>query len=483
MYLENYPSQFLPTNSFEEPKDVHGSGSVRVVIETEWDSKSPQITFKHSGQPFTTDNIRFLIEQISTKDRKKDDNGKQKTTGKFGTGFLTTHLLSEKVHILGVAKEPDLDYRQFSLVLDRTGFDIDAITEGVRTAKLDVENLDDTPPYRGYVAGALNTEFLYALSDDLSRKIAKAGIADLKRCIPFTLVFVRELESVTVDSQKYTVQLKETNDIPPDGVTVVTIAEGNLAEPSTQVGHSLAIIRRNFTTIAIPVRLSNDTIEITPIHDLTPRLFCEFPLIGTEQFPFPAVVNNPNFNPTDPRDGVFLNHTERRDPGIEENKLIILEAVALYFELLKYASENGWKNLHLLADLRSATDIFEWLDQKWGREQILLPIRKLLLRSKIVRTADNDALASIQSDDGTKFIWFPRATTREIRDRIWLCCNDWFPHCLPKRSDVELWNGLVWEECGKLTVGQLAKFVESKKTAPRKNLWVSGRLANPSGLL
>lgn len=56
--------------------------------------------------PFTADNIRFLIEQISTKSRNRSES-KSKTTGKFGTGFLTTHLLSEIVTVKGVAKEPD----------------------------------------------------------------------------------------------------------------------------------------------------------------------------------------------------------------------------------------------------------------------------------------------------------------------------------------------------------------------------------------
>jgi hypothetical protein len=33
------------------------------------------VTFKHNGQPFSAENIRFLIEQISSKDRKKDESG------------------------------------------------------------------------------------------------------------------------------------------------------------------------------------------------------------------------------------------------------------------------------------------------------------------------------------------------------------------------------------------------------------------------
>ena len=47
----------------------------------------PHVTFKHNGQPFSAENIRFLIEQISSKDRKKDPTGRAQTTGKFGTGF------------------------------------------------------------------------------------------------------------------------------------------------------------------------------------------------------------------------------------------------------------------------------------------------------------------------------------------------------------------------------------------------------------
>ena len=433
-------------------------------IDASLDTNNSYVTFKHSGQPFSADNIRFLIEQISTKDRKKDESGKQKTTGKFGTGFLATHLLSEKVYVRGVAKEPDLDYRKFTLVLDRSGYDIETITEGVRTAKKSVENLDDSPPYCEYVEGALNTEFSYCLTDELSRKIARNGLSDLDRCIPYTLVFVKELETVTAGARACAAQFDRATDIPSEEVSIVCVSVEALMEATPPSIHMLAVLRKNFSTIAVPVRVSNGITEVVPIAELTPRLFCEFPLIGTEHFPFPVVVNNPNFNPTDPRDGIFLNHTERPNPGIEENKLIIQEAVALYLKLLKYAVESGWRNLHLLADMRSGADAFEWLDSKWCKNYILTPIRNALLRSKIVRTADKDTLASIASEDEAKYVWFPQGSTRQIREKLWLCCNSWFPHQLPKRSDVELWNALLWDECGKLTVSQLAKFVENMKT-------------------
>src|SRR5690606_29513593 len=127
------------------------------------DGEDSYIAFKHNGKPFTADNIRFLIEQISSKDRDKNDEGKPKTTGKFGTGFLTTHLLSEKVLVKGVAKEPELDYRKFELELDRSGFHLDEITDSVKISKDSVQDLDDKPVFNDYQEGKFNTSFTYYL--------------------------------------------------------------------------------------------------------------------------------------------------------------------------------------------------------------------------------------------------------------------------------------------------------------------------------
>jgi len=65
-----------------------------------------------------------------------------------------------------------------------------------------------------------------------------------------------------------------------------------------------------------------------------PRLFCDFPLLGTESFPFPVIINNPTFNPTEPRDGIFLTKNKRSGAQCDENRTIIEEAYALYLVLL-----------------------------------------------------------------------------------------------------------------------------------------------------
>ena len=45
----------------------------------------------------------------------------EESVGQFGTGFVTTYQLSEKVEIRSVLKEDGLPYKNFSIVLDRSG--------------------------------------------------------------------------------------------------------------------------------------------------------------------------------------------------------------------------------------------------------------------------------------------------------------------------------------------------------------------------
>lgn len=446
----------------QNAKDVHSQGRVKIKIQQWTDIDSDFMSFKHNGKPFTADNIRFLIEQISTKDRSKDEEGKRKTTGKFGTGFLTTHLLSETVSVIGIAKEPELDFVKFQLELDRTGFEIEEITDAVQTAKESVQNLDESPSYNEYVDGDFNTEFIYPLLDAVSLRVAKAGLDDLKICLPYTLAFVKEIESVEVLSSNQFFQNSDTVDKISEDISLVTILMKHTTDQSVS-NYQMIFLSEGFTTIALPVKRENGIITLLPIDEKTPRLFCDFPLIGAERFHFPVIINNPNFNPTDPRDGVFLTTSERANRLVDENKKIISDALELYYTLLDYAVENKWKDLHVLAQIRPIGESLEWIDESWFRKDVLNPIRAKLLYAEIITNSDNE-LTSIYNSEGKKHVLFPSSGTKEFRNKIWKLSNYWFPHRLPQESDVELWNKLTWNECAKLDLNKLALFIESVKT-------------------
>jgi len=129
----------------QNAKDVNIEGKVRVRIEADLDGADAHITFKHNGGAFSPENIRFLIEQVSSKDRTIDSTGRPTTTGRFGTGFLTTHLLSENVLVNGVVKEQGLAPRKFELSLDRSGGELEEIIAAVEAAKDSMQDLDDRP--------------------------------------------------------------------------------------------------------------------------------------------------------------------------------------------------------------------------------------------------------------------------------------------------------------------------------------------------
>ncbi len=122
------------------------------------------VSFSHNGKPFSVDNITFPIKQVSTKERTTNTNNeKPKTTGKFGTGFLTTHLLSEKVEVSGIVKEPDLDYRSFVLPLDRSERTPEQIIESVNKSITVRDTLDTQLPLSNCNPNGFNTTLSYKL--------------------------------------------------------------------------------------------------------------------------------------------------------------------------------------------------------------------------------------------------------------------------------------------------------------------------------
>jgi hypothetical protein len=443
----------------QNAKDVNIEGKVRVRIEADLNSSDAHVTFKHNGRAFSAENIRFLIEQVSSKDRTNDSNGRPTTTGKFGTGFLTTHLLSERVVVKGVAEGRGFAPRKFKLSLDRSGAELQDIIDAVQAAKDSILDLDDQPEHTGYVPGKFNTAFRYELADKTGKKVASAGLADLDICLPYTLAFVPEIESV--EYSNHVLSLQEPDDEKVDGelqILSVTVE----AEEETETC-SIAVVSMGLTTIAIPVDHTEGGVRILPLSPDVPRLFCDFPLLGTETFPFPVIINNPTFNPTEPRDGVFLSKTGRQVPQIDHNKQIIEEALVLYLLLLDYASKHDWQNLHLLAAVKSFPADLAWLDQNWYRTKVLKPMRDTLLRTSIVRTAAG-TLAPIHSADGANNIWFPSNASRQVRRAIWRCCKTWIPKQLPAQSDVDVWYDIIWHECDELTLDQVAAFVEQDDT-------------------
>ena len=77
-----------------ENDDKFGNGKIRVEI---FDDK---LIFAHNGDPFRPADVTSITSQYSSKSEENKEDSE--TTGKYGTGFITTYILSRQVRIKGL---------------------------------------------------------------------------------------------------------------------------------------------------------------------------------------------------------------------------------------------------------------------------------------------------------------------------------------------------------------------------------------------
>jgi hypothetical protein len=415
------------------------------------------VSFSHNGKPFTVDNITFLIKQVSTKERNANpENEKPKTTGKFGTGFLTTHLLSEKVEVSGVVKEPDLDYRTFILPLDRSGRTPEQIIESVNKSIIVRDTLDSQSPLSNYNPKAFNTSFCYNLEEE-GYEVAKVGVEDLHISLPYTLAFLPSIKSVSIKHENTVYELAK---IEQESANIQIATIYKKVQSKTQE-IKIATLSKNNTTIAVEIEQSNGKTFLKGFADELPKLFCDFPLIGTNDFNLPIVINSSTFNPTEPRDGVWLTD-HNNEPKILENKQNIEDSVELYLILLEYASENNWQHLFHLAKTGTPKEK-KWFSKSWFEVNFQKPIRQKLLTTPIIDiVGDKDKRVSIEIETGGT-VDFPYHPKKEIREKIWELCNIGNYFVLSKKDEIHEWYEVIWDKNYYLTLETIISWVASQK--------------------
>lgn len=323
----------------QNAKDVvNSTGSVDIMIS--FNEQQGELRFLHNGKPFTLQNIVFLIEQVSTKDRDEKGTSK-KNTGKFGTGFMTTHLLSEKVIVSGVLQKDINEIRRIELEINRS----DRTKEGIISSnKKSFEQLqrgfDNGEIISNFNENLFNTSFIYDL-DQKGIDIAKEGLNNLYVAIPYVFMFVPEIKSVSVKEYAWEFKRGRICSAQKDNIKVQEVIVKEKQQESCKY---IACIQGENVSIATEVERKGKRVLIKEFLEHLPRIFCDFPLIGTEDFAFPAVINSSKFNPTEPRNGIFLKDVDEIETN--DNKDLMREAVELYGEFLTYISSRGWGGVY-----------------------------------------------------------------------------------------------------------------------------------------
>jgi hypothetical protein len=366
----------------QNAKDVPNRfGKVSVEIEL---VSQDTLKFRHNGDTFTTKNITGLVQQVSSKDSQNLEG----QTGKFGTGFICTHLLSDIIDVEGVVTYMNVN-RRFSITLDRSGYRsedllprIESTLEELRhieTAYQVVENYEATRTEQSF-----DTVFTYHLTTEEKLKSAIAGLDDLINTLPITLV----TQSKKIKQVRVINRIKGTNVV----YTCNSESLGDNVRLSKVVIEDVTKIYLSYITedvaLTTEVNEKNGTYEIVKRDGKQPVLYRDFPLIGSEKFYFPYTLNGFDFNPTERRNGLLLNSADH--PNCIRNRQLVEKAINAIFKFNEWLINHHATNRYLLASSRipeSSEKYSEDVAAPWIKN-LQLNWRMQLLDEQLVETDD-----------------------------------------------------------------------------------------------
>ncbi|WP_312635045.1 sacsin N-terminal ATP-binding-like domain-containing protein [Oscillibacter sp.] len=439
----------------QNAKDVVNSSRL-VDIEIKFSEFNKTIEFCHNGRLFTTENIVFLIEQVSSKERSLTAENKKKSTGKFGTGFLTTHLLSEKVQIHGYLHDDGEKPRSFQTLLDRTGQDKASIMKAISNSCDMLDNgtecyVDETQ---------MNTKFIYEL-DEIGIRTAISGLKNLLVSIPYVFAFVQELNSITVNTDNFQRIIKRGEKVAVElesaMVTHVHVSTTKNGE-TTIADKYVFVVSNDLVSIASEIITIGNDKHLLKLHDDLPHIFCDFPLLGTNDFSFPIVINSPLFNPTEPRDGIPLVQPGREGGDSHENRNRITEAIALYNTMLDYFARKGYKDLYNIVRISEQPEKY-WLDTEWVEQTLIQPIKEHIRTTTFIHNSLED-ICSLYDDWETPTVFIMKDETPEFRRKVWELSNRLMPAMMTRKDEIEHWHNSLWAECRNFGIIDLIKEVE-----------------------
>lgn len=421
-FPENKKSRWV-WELLQNAKDVATENGVDIIYEL----KENDVIFSHNGAAFETKHLLAILYKTSTKSL----DGKDGTTGKYGTGFVTTHVLSKKLLIQGVhQKKEDLSLRKFELEIDRTVGVLDESTalEEMKQSLLNTfQQIDKIVEQQSSDVKELYHSFIYSTSN-YSRKYAEQGLNELENNIAFVLLInqkeKKRINSITIIKNG----ISQVFTINPTSSKIFGL---NYIE----IGHKKGILFKEVDDliIGIPVIEANDTYELQSVEGKC-VLYKEFPLIGSENFHLPVLIQNKSFRPTEERDGIRTKKESKEitDATADGNRICLQKFLHEYLSFITLLIEAKCKGIYHLA-LSGLPEFFEkYHDVEWYKENIQNPIRTLILEQDIVETQSGIYIKI----EETKFPSLELVNDDEFLELL----THLLPKNVPNKYSLKCWN-------------------------------------------
>ena len=276
--------------------------------------------------------------------------------------------------------------------------------------------------------------------------MVRVGFEDLQRLLPLTLVFVDGIASVEIEHTGTTYSVGSRTGL-GDGLDRVSI---QIVSRGSRTTREFIAVREGDTVLAVPVTVESEGLTLRPLEPEVPRLFCGFPLVGSEGVPLPVAVSSHEFHPTEKRDGAVLGDADHYKPKDNRSRFES-EVVPAYERLLRAAGD--WRDAYVLAALRSG-DTYDWLDSSWFSERVLAPLREKALTAPLVEMARGGRSAIVGSQL-EPLVRFPTGSSRDLQEALWEVAEPLAGDQLPIRDHVSVWRGQLWTDEFDLTPAHL----------------------------
>ena len=314
----------------------------KVNIKFSYDKK--HLIFQHDGNYFTLKQYLAMVYKFS--EDKHDQNG---NTGRFGTGFLTTHIISPKVTLRSNLINNNV-LKGFEVILDRSGHKDYELEESMKRTEESKKIFKKTFDC---------TSFEYQYNDQEHINRVKKGIQNLKKNLPLVLLFCRNINSVVIENLDENEKLEfllEPNK--KQNINNVKIIKNDTdvkirkfiffhAEKESQ--NVANLYERTNKLIEVNTALEIDSDDKIICNNNTESLYCVFPLIGSK-ISLPFIINSPDFETTTERDSIFLKDSSEDKSTVDKiNYEILGIGLELYQNIIEYCIQKKISCLYYLA--------------------------------------------------------------------------------------------------------------------------------------
>lgn len=453
MYITNVEKRLRELNSpsdndrkrwvwelIQNAKDTIAKDPNRDSIDVRIEVEGNIVRFRHNGAPFTPEARLGLLYKYS------EDKENQESTGRFGTGFLTTHCLSKVVNIESnmYADAACTKLCGFSVTMYRDGLIASELIEGLKKMRESEVFYNETFEW---------TTFTYHVSSESGRQAIKLGLENFRENIAQTMLFCKELSRVVLDDNGKitTIERKPTIHLMDDiklsefvisGETSLTrrFIHTSYSDYNEELSKRYRATRNMRIDAAIEVDSENNLVNI---EDKT-TFFCVMPLVGIEtQLNEPLIINSPDFEPDQERQSLLLSGViwnEEKDVITETgiNQKIYEQIFPLYDKIVNYLTNKHYGKMYFLANGLNRTKSHEKLDKDWYKQNVISKYREILIQYPVADAQDGSGYKKLED------CIIVKEPVEENEDKLFNLLQSLYPSMLVK--DNHEWSDYLWKD-------------------------------------